>query len=127
MVAGGTGLAPMLAMLDTLRSRPGPKPPILLCFGCNSARDLFHLDELELRRFWMPNLATRVALMEPPPSGFEGRTGTALSLLDDADLARDGVTAYLCGPPPMIEAARERLLGAGIPADRILAEHFRPT
>jgi ferredoxin-NADP reductase/ferredoxin len=127
MVAGGTGLAPMLAMLETLRTRPGPKVPILLCFGCSSARDLFHLDELELRRFWMPNLATRIALMEPPEAGFDGGTGTALSLLDDADLARDGVTAYLCGPPAMIEAARERLLGAGIPAASILAEHFRPT
>lgn len=127
MVAGGTGLAPMLAMLDHVRTRPGPKPPVLLCFGCTAEDDLFYLDEIELRRFWMPSLKTRVALMRPPAGAFDGAVGTAVSLIDDADLARPGLTAYLCGPPPMIEAARERLVAGGVPAESIRAEHFRPT
>ena len=127
MVAGGTGLAPMLSMLDGLRTRPGPKPPVVLCFGCTAEDDLFGLDELELRRFWMPNLKTRVALMRQPAGAFEGRIGTAVSLIEDADLARPGLVAYLCGPPPMVEAARERLAGAGVPAERIRTEQFRPT
>ncbi|MGE3934246.1 MAG: FAD-binding oxidoreductase [Rhodospirillaceae bacterium] len=127
MVAGGTGLAPMLAMLDALRTRPGPKAQALLCFGCTAEDDLFYLDELELRRFWMPGLKTRVALMQPPAGAFDGAVGTAVSLIDDTDLARPGLTAYLCGPPPMIEAARERLIAGGVPAEAIRAEHFRPT
>jgi benzoate/toluate 1,2-dioxygenase reductase subunit len=127
MVAGGTGLAPMLAMLDTLRSRPGPKPPILLCFGCNTADDLFYLDEIELRTFWMPTLSVRTALMERPSAGFDGRIGTAVSLLEDADCARAGATAYLCGPPAMIEAARARLIAGGFAAAAIHAEQFRAT
>jgi benzoate/toluate 1,2-dioxygenase reductase subunit len=127
MVAGGTGLAPMLAMLDSLRARPGPKPPVLLCFGCTAEDDLFYLDELELRRFWMPALKTRIALMQKPAGAFDGRIGTAVSLIEDGDLARADLTAYLCGPPAMIEAARARLLGAGVPTASIHAEHFRPT
>jgi ferredoxin-NADP reductase/ferredoxin len=126
MVAGGTGLAPMLAMLASLRTRPGPRPPILLCFGCTTADDLFCLDEIELRRFWLPSLTVRIALMVPA-AGFAGKTGTAVSLLEAADLARDGLTAYLCGPPAMIEAARDRLLAAGLPAASIIAEQFRPS
>jgi ferredoxin-NADP reductase/ferredoxin len=126
MVAGGTGLAPMLAMLDSLRARSGPKPPMLLCFGCNGAKDLFYLDEIELRGFWMPSFQSRIALMERD-AGFAGKIGTAVSLLEAPDLARAGLTAYLCGPPAMVEAARERLLAAGVPADAIHAEQFRPT
>jgi benzoate/toluate 1,2-dioxygenase reductase subunit len=120
MVAGGTGLAPMLAMLDSLRARSGPKPPMLLCFGCNGAKDLFYLDEIELRGFWMPSFQSRIALMERD-AGFAGKIGTAVSLLEAPDLARAGLTAYLCGPPAMVEAARERLLAAGVPADAIHA------
>lgn len=127
MIAGGTGLAPMLAMLDTLRQRPGPKLPVLLCFGCTGEDDLFYLDELELRRFWMPNLKTRIALMRPPAGAFDGAIGTAVSLIEDADLAAPGLEAYLCGPPPMIEAARARLIAGGVTDTAIHAEHFRPT
>jgi benzoate/toluate 1,2-dioxygenase reductase subunit len=127
MVAGGTGLAPLLAMLDTLRLRPGPKPPVVLCFGCNTADDLFYLDELELRTFWMPTLTARIALMERPAAGFDGKIGTVVSLLEDADCARPGTSAYLCGPPAMIEAARRRLMDAGLAPAAIHAEQFRAT
>jgi benzoate/toluate 1,2-dioxygenase reductase subunit len=127
MVAGGTGIAPILAMLDTLRTRPGPKAPILLCFGCTSAEDLFYLDELELRGFWMPTLETRIALMERPSEGFGGKIGSVVSLLENADCARPGVTAYVCGPPAMVEAARARLCAGGMPPAAIHAEQFRAT
>ena len=125
MIAGGTGLAPMMAILETVRTRPGPKPPMLLCFGCTRESDLFYLDEIETRRFWLPTLETRIALMEPPLSGFSGRIGTVVSLLEPADIARSGLTAYLCGPPAMIEAARGRLLQGGVAEGSIHAEQFR--
>jgi benzoate/toluate 1,2-dioxygenase reductase subunit len=127
MVAGGTGLAPMLAMLDTLRLRPGAKPTVVLCFGCNTADDLFYLDEIELRAFWMPTLTTRIALMERPAGGFDGKIGTAVSLLEDGDCVHPGTAAYLCGPPAMIEAGRRRLMDAGLPPAAIHAEQFRAT
>jgi benzoate/toluate 1,2-dioxygenase reductase subunit len=117
----------MLAMLDSLRSRPGPKFPVVLCFGCNTADDLFYLDEIELQTFWMPNLKTRVALMERPPGGFDGKIGSVVTLLENADCARPDTTAYLCGPPGMIEAARRRLIEAGLPDAAIHAEQFRAT
>jgi benzoate/toluate 1,2-dioxygenase reductase subunit len=127
MVAGGTGLAPMLAMLDTLRTRPGPRSRVLLCFGCTAARDLFCLDELELRGFWMPTLETRIALMERPAGGFDGKIGTVVSLLEDADCSPPDVTAYVCGPPAMVEAARARLSAGGVAPTAIHAERFRAT
>ena len=129
MLAGGTGLAPLIAMLDALRERPGPSPEIVLGFGCNTAEDAFWLDELELREFWMPSLGLRTAVMAGPDAetGSDGRIGDAVSLIDPADLEKPGLTAYLCGPPGMIEAARNRLIEGGMPAERIHAEQFRPS
>src|SRR5579862_7901474 len=62
MIAGGTGLAPVLSMIDALRRKPGRKPRVLLSFGCASCESLFCVDELELRRLWLPTLATRVSV-----------------------------------------------------------------
>ena len=53
-VAGGTGLAPVLSMVDGIRQWGGRKPPMLLSFGCAVPEALFCLDELELRRQWLP-------------------------------------------------------------------------
>lgn len=123
MIAGGTGLAPMLALLDQLRATPGRKPAALLCFGCTDAGDFFGADELALRAHWMPSLSVRTAVMwgDPPPGG---RTGTALDLVTDTDLS-PATIAYLCGPPAMIEAGRARLLAGGLAAASIRAEVFR--
>src|SRR5438552_2417153 len=46
-VAGGTGVAPIIAMLDGIRRRSGPRPPMLLSFGCASASQFFYRDEIE--------------------------------------------------------------------------------
>ena len=61
-VAGGTGLAPVLSMVDGIRQWGGRKPPMLLSFGCAVPEALFCLDELELRREWLPTLETRISV-----------------------------------------------------------------
>ncbi|MGD9715057.1 MAG: 2Fe-2S iron-sulfur cluster-binding protein [Thermomicrobiales bacterium] len=127
MVAGGTGLAPILSMIDTLDRCTGLRPPILLCFGCNSMRDLFYLDELDNRAFSYPNLEVRIAVADGAPSSPMVRAGTAVSLLDDSDLKRSGAAFYLCGPPPMVAAADERLVGAGVSRTAIFTEQFVPS
>lgn len=127
MIAGGTGLAPMMAMIDTIRSRPGMRHPTVLCFGCTHEDDFFFDDELELRSFWMPNLTVRTAVM----GGAEAdagprRVGTAVALIEDDDLKNPATVAYICGPPPMVDAARERLITGGLSAQSIFTEQFRP-
>ncbi|NEA28740.1 FAD-binding oxidoreductase [Actinomadura bangladeshensis] len=125
-VAGGTGLAPVLAMLDELRTRRGPKPPVTLCFACQSENDLFYLDEIEMRGFWMPSLEARVAVTEGAPDSPGVGTGTPVSLLGSEPLAPES-RAYVCGPPGMITAAVARLGELGVPPDRIHTEKFVAT
>ena len=126
MVAGGTGLAPMMSMLDTVRVQGSRAPKTMLSFGCATPDNLFHGDELELRCFWMNKLEVRTSV-DHAPEDYTGRVGTPVDALQAEDVATPGTTAYLCGPPPMIEAARERLIELGLPADRIFAEQFTPS
>lgn len=123
-IAGGTGLAPILAMLDEIRYRPGLRPPMLLSFGCASEQQLFYRDEVELRQWWMPEL--RVVLsadhVDNPDSGL--LRGSAVEALEHERITNPQTAAYLCGPPPMIEAARRRLIEMGVAPEHIYAEQF---
>lgn len=127
MVAGGTGLAPLLSMIDTLHRRPGPRPPILLCFGCNTNADLFYEVELDERTFSLPNVEVRVAVANDQPVSLGVRRGTAVSLLEEPDLRRSGATFYFCGPPAMVAAARERVARAGVSHKAVFSEQFLPS
>ena len=121
-LAGGTGLAPMLSMLEALRRRGGKRPPMLLCFGCRTEDELFCMEELTLYEQWLPGLEIRVAV-ERSTSG-RRRLGTPLSVLAPADFAHPETVTYVCGPPPMVDAASSLLAGWGISPARIHSEQF---
>lgn len=125
MIAGGTGLAPMLSMLESLQTAR-VRGPIRLVFGCARETDLFHLDELDARRSFMPNLDVRVVLDDTTDRpGL--LVGNPVSVLTADDAADTNTSAYLCGPPAMLDAARERLQQLGMPRERIHAEQFLPS
>lgn len=123
MIAGGTGLAPMLAMLDEVRNMSGKKPKVLLSFGCATEENLFCVEELEVRGAWIPTLTTRVAVSQPG-AGYTGLVGNPVNVITAADIVDPEAVAYLCGPPGMIEAARAHLESIGVKRDNIYAEHF---
>ncbi len=114
MVAGGTGLAPILAMLEALEGRQ----PAAVLFGAASADRLFGLDRLAAS-------GARVSIaVEEPGGGPSFHAGFVTDLID-----RPGtdIDAYVCGPPAMIDAARDRLRDAGVAEERIHCERFLPS
>ena len=121
-VAGGTGLAPVLSMVDGIRQWGGRKPPMLLSFGCAVPEALFCLDELELRRQWLPTLETRISV----DRGAQGDvlSGSPVAALREGDVPDADTVAYLCGPQPMIDAATRRLIELGVPPEHIYSEQF---
>lgn len=123
MIAGGTGLAPMLSMLSKLRNDE-EKPSVTLLYGANQPAELFgeelvmsYGDQVDLRQIVVDGDEDWQG-----PTGFvtDLLVGDVLDNLDQAD-------AYLCGPPPMIDAARAALIELGVPASRIFAEKFLPS
>ncbi len=125
MVAGGTGLAPMLSMLGDLLGSDGGQP-IRLLYGANSPAELFATDALAGYAERGLALTTEFCTVAGDPS-WSGPTGHVTSLLRPALLDGGDCDAYLCGPPPMIDGARAWLRDAGLPEARIHSETFLPS
>jgi benzoate/toluate 1,2-dioxygenase reductase subunit len=125
LVAGGTGLAPMLSILDALREQSGRRPSMLLSFGCTDPDALFGLDAISLREQWMPNFRSRVSV----DRGATGNLllGNPVEALRQEDVTDPDTVAYLCGPPRMIDAAHARLEALGVKPENIFAEQFVPS
>ncbi len=123
MIAGGTGLAPMMAMIDQIRARPGRKPQILLSFGCTSVAGLFHREALALRQHWLPGL--QVHLSVDHGAAVDGvRVGNPVEVVGQGGALDPASVAYLCGPPGMVEAARGHLEALGLSPENIFSERF---
>lgn len=123
MVAGGTGLAPMLSMFDHMTGSGGTDQPIRLLYGANTPNELFALDHLAGVAL---ALATEFAVVTGAP-GWDGHVGHITELLGPEHVLGGDVDIYLCGPPPMIEAAETWLRANGVKAGRIYAEKFLPS
>jgi benzoate/toluate 1,2-dioxygenase reductase subunit len=124
-VAGGTGIAPILSIIDSIRLASGRRPPMLLSFGCARPEDLFCLDDIELRQQWLPGLEARISVDRDVRDSL--LLGNPVDALHPADVEDPGTVAYLCGPPPMVDAAIVKLQALGVRRDNIFAEHFTPT
>lgn len=120
MVAGGTGVGPMLSMIEELATAESP-PPVSLLYGANRRSQLIDLGALERKYGWL-DIRT-IALDDD-----EGDGGFVTELVDDRSLPDPAaIDAYLCGPPPMIEAARSALLKLKVSPEKIFAEKFIPS
>jgi benzoate/toluate 1,2-dioxygenase reductase subunit len=124
MVAGGTGLAPMLSMLASMaQTADSPPTKLTVLYGVNHAGEAFGAERIAVLSRSLP-ITFRRAAVEPNAAWTES-TGLVTDLLTP-DLLVDGADIYLCGPPGMVTAARRWLDENGHPAHRIFAERFIP-
>ena len=104
LLAGGTGLAPFLSMLEVLAQR-GEARPITLIYGVTRDQDLVLVEALEAFAARLPQLTVVTCVADPqtahPRQGYVTQH-MAREALHDGD-----VDVYLCGPPPMVEAAAQ--------------------
>ncbi|TVR82600.1 MAG: oxidoreductase [Rhodospirillales bacterium] len=123
-VAGGSGLGPIRAIVDTALAC-GVERPVQVYLGVRDERDVYlegHFMALQRRH---PNLRFE-AVLSDPQGATRRRTGP-LDRIIAADLAGfGGFKAYLAGPPAMVEAVVETLVHRGLPAGDIHADPFYP-
>ncbi len=124
-LAGGTGVSsPRAMILDLLEAGYGE--PITLVHGVRTEADLYGRAEFEALAKERPNFRYVPALSsEPEGSAWAGERGFV------HDVARrlygglfEGLTAYLCGPPPMIEACIGALMQGRLFEKHIFTEKF---
>ncbi|MFT5489265.1 MAG: NAD(P)H-flavin reductase/ferredoxin [Paracoccaceae bacterium] len=126
MVAGGTGLAPMLSMLDTLVANGDTDQPVRLLYGANVADELFAFEQLEKYAAKGVDLTTEFCVVDPA-EGWDSATGHVTGLLRNEIMNGGDCQVYLCGPPPMIDAAESWLAENGHDPSLVHAEKFVPS
>lgn len=129
-VAGGSGLAPLISLLEDARKHRIRRSCTLL-FGARTQADLYLLEQLdELRRAWPdPFEFIPVLSHEPADSNWTGKRGLVTDFIAPALTADKWPTAeaYMCGPPGMIDGGIACLTELGMPIDSIYYDKFTNT
>ena len=121
MLAGGTGLAPVLSMLRQLEV-DGCDRGGRLVYGVSTDDDLVKLDEVGELIARLPGFSWDHCVSDPASTA--ANKGYVMSLIGEEDLHDGDVAIYLCGPPPMVEAVRTHVAGAGIEPTGFYYEKF---
>jgi benzoate/toluate 1,2-dioxygenase reductase subunit len=123
-LAGGTGLAPFLSMLEQV-AEAGTDQPITLYYAVTRAADLVELARLEALAAQIGTL--RLITILAAPEDNHPRKGFVTDHLTAEDLCAGDADVYLCGPPPMVDAVRAHFAGLGVTPASFHFEKFNPT
>ncbi|SAK82306.1 oxidoreductase FAD/NAD(P)-binding subunit [Caballeronia catudaia] len=124
-LAGGTGLAPFLSMLDEIVEDGGSPHPIHMILGVNSDEDLAGIDRLEAYARRLPNF-TYTCTVASPNSAYRNK-GYVTHHISASQLNDGDADVYLCGPPPMVDAVRDFLSSEGLTPRNFYYEKFAGT
>jgi len=128
LVAGGSGVVPLMAMVRH-RSRAGSTVPMRLLYSSRGPDEIIYRDELDRLAAAGDRFEVVHALTRHQPDGWTGyaRRIDEQMLSEVVQPLGDGVRCYACGPTALIETVANALVRLGLPPDRIRTERFGPT
>ncbi|WP_321816917.1 MULTISPECIES: benzoate 1,2-dioxygenase electron transfer component BenC [unclassified Paraburkholderia] len=122
-LAGGTGLAPFLSMLEVL-ARANSQQKIHLIYGVTRDLDLVQVEAIEVYTSKLANFSFSTVVADEASN--HPRKGWVTQHIP-ADALNDGnVDVYLCGPPPMVDAVRKHFDDNGVKPNSFHYEKFTP-
>ncbi|MBY6412809.1 1,6-dihydroxycyclohexa-2,4-diene-1-carboxylate dehydrogenase [Rhodococcus sp. BP-252] len=124
LLAGGTGLAPILSILRKLNDENSSRP-VHLVYGASTDDDVVLLDELEQLAKSLENLTWDYCVADPNSTA--EHKGYVTGLIEPKHLYDGDVAVYLCGPPPMVEAVRSYFTNEGVEPTGFYYEKFAPS
>ncbi len=128
LLAGGSGIAPLMAMLRH-RARRKVRAPALLLYSSRSLEDVIYREELDAMMRRDPDLRVVNTLTRKQPEGWMGHRGR----IDKALLAEacfppeQSPKVYVCGPTPFVEDVSRLLVELGHDPLTIKTERFGPS
>jgi propane monooxygenase reductase component len=126
-IGGGAGMAPILALLRSL-AEEGSTRPAVYYYGARGPRDLFHTEELAALESRLENFRFVPALSDcDEDADWSGERGLITDVVARCETELTEVDAYLCGPPPMVDAAIGLLVQNGVPESRVYYDKFTTT
>ena len=125
-IAGGTGLAPILSMLSALHEQRFDHP-LYLAYGVTHGQDALGGERLRDMSKDM-DLMVKVAAINHGDA-WESMSGTVVDALSAIPFSEPAecLDVYICGPMPMVNAAKSWLADRGFSSDRIYNETFLPS
>jgi ferredoxin-NADP reductase len=125
LVAGGSGVVPLRAMIRH-RQRSGGKEPVRLLYSSRTLEDVIYRAEFDQLG---DDIEVVHTLTREQPTGWTGyaRRVDAALLGEVAWPADDGVRAFVCGPTSFVEAVADGLVELGYPPGRVKTERFGAT
>jgi ferredoxin-NADP reductase len=128
LIAGGSGIVPLMAMIRA-RASAGSSAPFRLLYSVREPGAVFYREELQSLSDRDRSLILTYAYTRATPEGWSRPPGRI-----DADLITNvtwpsklGPTCYVCGPTPFVESAAGFLSACGNGPEKIKTERFGPT
>jgi len=124
-VGGGAGMAPITNIIHYVYSK-WENRTCYLFFGCRTVKDVFYLEEFKEFSKKYPNLKIIYALSDPigEDEVWDGEFGFIHLAVDKHLEFGKKSQAFLCGPPPMIEAVTDVLGEKGLKPEDIFYDKF---
>jgi ferredoxin-NADP reductase len=128
LVAGGSGVVPLMAMLRH-RSATGSSAPARLLYSSRSLEDVIYRRELERLAAAGDGVAVTHTLTRAQPPGWQGydRRIDAAMLKEVGWPPGERPLVYVCGPTRLVEAVADDLVALGHDPDLVRTERFGPT
>jgi ferredoxin-NADP reductase len=128
LVAGGSGIVPLMAMLRH-RQAAGAGRPARLLASWREPDEIIYREDLEAlgsRDDGLTVVHTLTRVQPPDWTGYRRRIDEPM-LAEVLEPLGGAARTYLCGPTALVEAAANALVRLGLPPDRIRTERFGPT
>jgi ferredoxin-NADP reductase len=128
LIAGGSGIAPLMAMLRH-RAAAGSRVPARLLFSSRTVADIIYREELDRLAARQDGLTVVHTLTRERPDGWTGGTRRIdrAMLAEIAFPAADRPHVFICGPTSLVESAAHHLIDLGHDPRAIKTERFGPT
>jgi len=125
LVAGGTGVVPLMAMVRE-RARRASTVPVRLLLSARTFADLVYRDELDRLAAADDGFSVTYALTRGAPAGWTGhrRRVDEAMLAEIAWPVEAGAQTFVCGSTPFVEAVTSGLVALGHPAASIRTERY---
>lgn len=128
LIAGGSGIVPLMSMLRHRTALKDP-PPARLLYSSRTHDDIIYAQELEKLQKNDPCLKVYHSLTRSQPAGWKGYSRRIdrkmlAEVIQDLDLP---FQVFICGPTLLVETAANELVGLGLPARNIRTERFGPS
>jgi ferredoxin-NADP reductase len=127
LIAGGSGIVPLMCMLRH-RAAAGGRAPARLLLSARTVDDVIYRAELD-RLAAETGVGVDITLTRAAPEDWTGRRGRidAGHLADVAFAPGQGPAVFVCGPTPFVEAVANALLELGHAPEHVKTERFGPT